>query len=246
MSFLLKLLYPPKCIVCSKVLPIQSEAPFVCSGCVKHLPQIPLHICPTCGKPLDVDAAKPYCVYCTRKLTGFTFLISPFYYDEGVRESILRMKFGGCANYAETYAYYLYERIQRYGKLPELDLIVPAPISKNRKKERGYNQAALIAKQLSLRMNVPWEEILLKTKETPPQSTLSAEQRKHNLAGAITFAHPITAKNILLIDDVYTTGSTAYACARALKKAGGKQVYIATVAVHLPLSAGKNQKQELL
>lgn len=222
--------------MCGKVLPVFQEKPNLCTKCETALTPLPVRVCPSCHKPLDAGYDKPFCVFCTKKAAGIDYVISPFAYTKEVRQSILKFKFGGKAFYAESYAAILYNRLKQYGKENAFDAIVPVPISKNRRKMRGYSQALCIAKALSGLCQTPALDILCKTKETPPQSTLSKTARATNLNGAIALKPNCGAlpERILLIDDVYTTGTTVRTCAKILRQGGAKQIAAATVAMHLP------------
>ncbi len=222
--------------MCGKVLPVFQEKPNLCTKCETALTPLPVRVCPSCHKPLDAGYDKPFCVFCTKKAAGIDYVISPFAYTKEVRRSILKFKFGGKAFYAESYAAILYSRLNQYGKENAFDAIVPVPISKNRRKMRGYSQTLCIAKALSGLCQTPALDILCKTKETPPQSTLSKTARATNLNGAIALKPNCGAlpERILLIDDVYTTGTTVRTCAKILRQGGAKQIAAATVAMHLP------------
>ena len=111
-------------------------------------------------------------------------------------------------------------------------MIVPVPVHVSRLKARGFNQAAVLAKQLSAELGIPWEELLVRVKKTDPQKGLGSSDRLKNLRGA--FEAEETAgkwKRVLLVDDIYTTGSTAEICSRALLGAGVKQVFVFAVCI---------------
>lgn len=247
-SFFVKLLYPPKCMLCRAVLPLHSQAPYLCRNCLPQASPLPLRTCPVCGKILDISPAKPYCVYCAGERLPFHALAAPFAYEGKIKEAVLRMKFHHCPNYADTFADFMYRRLQAYAlppgcaaspvekkaAWPVFDAVVPAPISRERLAQRGYNQSALLAQRLANYLSVPYDPFLIKTKDTPPQSSLNARQRRANLAGAIACQKRVTYQNVLLVDDVYTTGATLAACAVQLKAAGAKHVYAAVAAVAVP------------
>lgn len=230
------LLFPPKCIVCGKVLPVFQKLPNLCAACEKELPHLPVRLCPKCGKPADAGYDKPFCLYCSKKLTGVEAVVSPFSYNKQIRQSILKFKFGSKPYYAKSYAQFMYNRLCDYHLEKVFSAIVPAPISRKRLRQRGYNQALLIAKALSKKTGIPVQNVLCKIRNTPPQSTLNYQERLHNLKDAIELKK--SAKNlpesVLFIDDVYTTGTTVKTCADILRKNGCKRIYAATTAMHLP------------
>ena len=114
------------------------------------------------------------------------------------------------------------------------DIIIPVPIHKKRKKERGYNQSELIVQELSRRIGIKYyKNILVKTKNNKPQSTLSKEMRKENTENVYKLAEKekINNKKVLLFDDIYTTGATANSCIQELKKAKTKKIGLLTLAI---------------
>ena len=229
------LFFPPKCVFCQKILPITHRLPNICAQCTDKIPMLPVKTCVRCGKPTDVGYDKPFCLYCTKKVTGLDGVVSLYLYNDDVRSSILRFKFGNKPYYAATYANLLYERLKEYKLHNSFDAIVPVPITKLRLLMRGYNQSMRTAKHLSRITGKPVLNILKKIRNTPPQSTLKYSERKNNLKDAITVKSNIKpVKRVLLIDDVYTTGTTAKTCATLLHKAGIPHVLVCTVAMHLP------------
>ncbi|MBR3943037.1 MAG: ComF family protein [Clostridia bacterium] len=225
---------PPKCILCEKVLPLNQHLPNICSKCISKLPLLPTRTCARCGKPLDIAHDKPFCPFCLKQHPGLSAVVSPFLYKTEMRESILRFKFRNHPGYSKSYAHYMAERLQAY-KLTHFDAIVPVPISKKRFKERGYNQSYLLAKELSELLNIPVENLLIKTIDTPRQSTLSKKERAEMPKKAFAFAgSTVLPHTVLLIDDIFTTGATVSACSSVLRKAGIPKVYVSTLAVHLP------------
>lgn len=228
------LFFPPKCIFCRKVLPINQTHPNICKECEKYLPHLPVRTCIKCGKPMDAVYDKPYCPFCAGHIKGIRAIISPFLYKEELRESILHFKFHNRPYYAETYAFYLEARLRAY-HLTKFDALVPIPVSKKRLRERGYDQCLMLANALSKRINIPVMCLLEKTLHTPKQSTLNKHDRQNHPKKAFQVKpQDEMPETILLIDDIYTTGATAGACAEKLRRAGVRNVYIATVAMHLP------------
>ena len=176
---------------------------------------------------------KPYCLYCTKKITGLDGVVSVYLYNEEVRSSILRFKFGNNPYYAATYSNLLLERLKKYKLENSFDAIVPVPITFLRLLKRGYNQSMRTAKYISKATGKPVLNALKKIKNTPPQSKLKYSERKENLKDAITVKKDINpVKRVLLVDDVYTTGTTAKSCATALHKAGIPHVLVCTGAMH--------------
>ncbi len=195
-----------------------------------------MRICPKCKRPADAAYDKPFCLYCTHKVTGVQAVVSPFSYNKQMRQSILKFKFGNKPCYAKSYAEFMYERLCSYEMQNAFQAIVPVPVSKKRLRTRGYNQTLLLARALSKKCGVPVYDVLRKTINTPPQSTLKYHERLNNLKGSITLQKkcPALPAAVLLIDDVYTTGTTAKVCASVLHQGGAHQILVCTVAMHLP------------
>ena len=157
-----------------------------------------------------------------------------FKYKDDIRNLLIDYKFNEKAYLYKTFTQIILKSKKIYGFLKECDIIIPVPIHKNRKKQRGYNQSELIAKQLvkqtkSLKLE---KNVLLKQKDIKPQSTLDKNDRIKNIQNAylIKNEEKILEKRVLLLDDIYTTGSTVNECSKILKKSGAKQVIVLTVA----------------
>ena len=158
-----------------------------------------------------------------------------FKYKNLIREQILGIKFNERPYNCQTLAYFLKNMQKSFEKLKKYDIIIVVPISRERYKERGYNQSEIIAKKISQMLNIPIKRnILYKNKNTVPQSTLNKEQRKANAKNAY-FAKDckkIVNKKIMLIDDIYTTGNTVNECSKVLVDKGinRNQIGILTIA----------------
>ena len=208
---LLDLLFPPKCVFCGKILP---------TG-VKHL-------CPACQKDLpwlEGPAAE-------QKGEFFSLCASPLRYQDKVRDSIRRYKFQGRRGYHKAYGLLVAQCVHDHlaGKY---DLITWVPLSDKRKKERGYDQAFLLASAAALELDDVAVETLRKGRDNAAQSGLEGEaERRANVLGAYQPVDPelVAGKRILLIDDVVTTGSTLSECARMLRSMGATEVVCATLA----------------
>lgn len=146
-----------------------------------------------------------------------------------MRLAIHRLKFAGAWDLALP----LGERLATL-PLPPLDLLVPVPLHPERYRERGYNQAALIAAALGQAAGLPWRAALQRTRATRPQLTLDRASRRTNVAGAFVSSGGVTGRRIGLIDDVFTTGATAQAASEALLSAGARSVHVIVVARAIP------------
>lgn len=178
--------------------------------------------CPFCGREGG------FCEECRAALQEQRIAddIAAFHYDGIVRDLIHRLKFSGQAYLASPMADLMEEALILRG-----DIITFVPLHPRRKRERGYNQSGLIAKRLSELTGIPYAPLLVKVRNTPPQSTMkSRAERLSNISGAFRLKHTpdLQGKNILLVDDVFTTGATAAECIALLKEAGAASVRIIT------------------
>ena len=206
---LLDLLYPPRCAFCHDFL--EDGKTLVCARCRSRL---------------------PYTEDCGRQKVAFVSLcVAPYYYEKDVRESLHRFKFASCTGYARAYAPEVAAVIQ--AQIEAFDVLTWVPISRERVRQRGYDQAALLAKAVGKRLGVRPVRTLKKIRNTAPQSqTGNAEKRKTNISGAYAPIHPerFSGKRVLILDDIITTGATISECARTLGAAGADKVFCASVA----------------
>ena len=154
------------------------------------------------------------------------YIISPFYYTDGLRDSILDHKFEGAHAYADVFLALMKDAVDgiKY-VLGEFDMLVPVPLSKRRTNERGYNQSELIAKPLSEFIGIEYRaDILRRDKNTRHQAGLRNYERMTNVRGAFSASDSAAGKSIIVFDDIYTTGSTIEECAKTLKSAGAEKI----------------------
>jgi len=168
------------------------------------------------------------------KLYGHDYnkALSAFEYSITVRELIHRYKYYGEYSLSRTFAFFMSELLEKSGW--EIDYIIPVPLHKNRLKSRGFNQAALLGDYISYRHKIPClDNILVRTVDTKSQTGFNREKRALNLMNAFMVVRPdaVKGRNILLIDDVYTTGATVDSCSRELHKSGAENVYVLTFAI---------------
>ncbi len=243
LRFISNIFCPPKCIFCGKLLGVDSYYNY-CDKCMTDLKIKSERICEVCGRPIDVPRGDLICFTCINERYDFNRNIAPFLYKGVVKEAILTMKFSANQQWiAYSFGEILAQHIkEQYGDIV-FDGIVYVPSSKKRMKKRGYNQAEIIAISVGKVLDVPvLKDTLIKFKDTPKQSTLSAEERRKNVKGSYKMGKTdVTDKVLLLIDDVLTTGSTMSECAKVLTSSGALLVYGATVAV----TEGWNKKCRL-
>lgn len=176
------------------------------------------------------------CLICRSKechcQSYFRYLLSPFYYEMGADRAVRTLKFKDELQIAKKLAVFMAACVTEYSLETEVDLVIPAPLYIMDRKKRGFNQAGVLAREIAKLLSKPFcDTALLKTKQTKKQHDLFAEERYLNLLGAFETADRslIADKKILLVDDVFTTGSTMNSCSKALLEGGAKQV-IALVA----------------
>ena len=222
-NFIIKLLYPQRCKYCNIVIDIRRE---ICHTCENTLQKIEGDICKLCGKKVN-DCN------CGHKKHFYKYICAPFYYDGAASRAIWRFKFRNQTKLSKVFAEDMANCFDTYYKGYDFDLCTFVPSSKESLKERGYNQAELLARDFSEITDIPCEEVLLKTRETKIQHDLLSVERSGNLAGAIELKDGIDLENkrILLIDDIKTTGSTLNECAKMLWLNGAKDVYCISVAL---------------
>ncbi len=211
-------IYPPRCIFCHNIIPINKYAQLdICEHCIKTLPFIKEPTCNKCGKSLNND--KEFCNDCYSKEHLYKKGFITLEYIGMTIEAIYRFKYMNCPHYSKTFAYIMYEDMKNKNMLNyNFDLIIPIPLHINKLKKRGYNQAELLAKELSYKLKIPYEPIIKRIKDTKPQNSLSPKERYNNLKSAfeIIDIDKIKDKKVLLIDDIYTTGATMDACVQVL------------------------------
>ncbi len=209
-SGLLDLLFPPKCAFCRRL--VKSNNNLLCPACRANL-------------PYTEDGGAQHGDF-------FRLCVSALYYEDTVREALLRYKFQGSSGYAGTFGRLLADCI-RANLRGQYDLISWVPLSRERLRERGYDQAMLLAQAAALELQDVAVSTLDKVRNAEKQSGVgSAEKRRANISGAyrVADAELIQGRRILLIDDIVTTGATLSECARTLLEGGASQVVCATVA----------------
>lgn len=235
----LDIIFPPRCAGCRAW-----SAEIFCPECRIKLLPVALPLCACCGKPFDALAKvlpQSLCAACRanryHRAPDLDVRRAPFEYSGPIREAIHALKYNGKTALAEGLAQLLWEYSSTQSSISfeDLSLIVPIPLHPLRRWRRGYNQSTLLAHELSLLSRVPTAEILCRTRHTLPQIELDAADRAANVRGAFALdeygvREYFGLKNILLIDDVATTGATLEECARVLKAAGAEKVYALTLA----------------
>lgn len=214
-------IYPPLCAGCGR------PGTRWCSDCMRRVPVINPPLCEICG---ESQVVKGVCRRCKANRPPYEALRSWAYFGGSVRGAIHRLKYRRDVALGEILARPMIECFQ-LAKW-QVDIVTPVPLGVARYAERGYNQAALLARPLALGCGLKYtSKALFKVKETRSQVGLGVEQRRENVAGAFRAQESIIlGKSILVVDDVTTSGATLEACASALLEAGAKAVYCLTLA----------------
>lgn len=235
-NVLLDGLYPRRCPVCGDIAMPKGE--LICPDCEKQISWVEGPVCKTCGRQVADETAE-YCPDCMRRRHVFDGGIALCNYNEAVRTSMGKIKYQGRREYLDFYGMAFAKR--RGGQLAGLqaDALVPVPVHSARKRKRGFNQAEVLAERISEEMGKQYgitipvrTDLLFRTKKTFPQKDLTAAQRLKNLEDAFDANQvPSHIRRVILVDDIYTTGSTADACAKALKRAGVLRVCVAAACI---------------
>ncbi len=220
--------YPEICVVCLKSQPLSSGA--VCQSCRTSLSFIQSPYCRGCGGSLD--NALELCGECLRFTRPWRHALSLFNFSGTTRELVHRFKYHGDVALTRLWSTEMRAVLSARSAEPDYDLITAVPLHWLKKMKRGYNQAELIAREFSAVSGIPFVPILKRRKWTRPQASLNLTQRQANLKNSFVLKTNLIIENksILLIDDVFTTGSTLTACANVLAAAGASAVEVFTIA----------------
>jgi len=210
---------PPRCAGCGTTV---SEVHSFCPDCWKKMEFLGHSGCATCGMPLEATEQKT-CAACLARPPRIARTRAAVAYDELSRSLAIRLKYGRKVAIARTMARYMAPLVAD----GDNRLLIPVPLHRTRLWQRGFNQSALVARELSRRLGIAADPLALRRiRRTPPLKGMSPLQRRRTVAGAFRVRDrgAVAGKTVILVDDVLTTGSTADACARTLKRAGAARV----------------------
>ncbi len=242
------LLYPPRCPLCDKILDWKDRTTTqkiripgmprgCCTDCRTSLPRVKEPACMKCGKPLE-NEGQEYCGECMTQRHFFDRGVAAFRYTNALRHSVYRMKTENRRDYIPFYAAEMARALER--KLPQWrpEVILPAPMHSRKRRQRGYNQSELLAREIGRLTGIPVETGLLRvTRIIRSQKELGRRERLQNLRGSVAAREPFPRySSVLLVDDVYTTGSTLDEISRVLRTQGVRSVYFVV------LCTGKGKK----
>lgn len=225
---ILNILFPRRCPVCGEI--VKPAGSLICPPCFQKLSFVKSPVCKKCGKEI-VSETMEYCEDCLTHRHTFEYGVALVNYNETARKSMIQIKYYNKREYLDFYGRALARRYEKAIGRMQVDAIVPIPVHRSRRRKRGFNQSEILAEVMAEYLKLPLEAgMLVRSKRTLPQKELSAVERLKNLSGAFRAGEiPEGIKSVLLVDDIYTTGSTIEACARVLKCAGIERIYFAVI-----------------
>ena len=234
----LDLVFPARCPVCEATLGVGRRDP-LCGACWDGIVRIAPPFCSRCGLPFvgphagdehaPRDADSGVCAACEVSPPVFDWARAAALYAGPLREAVQRFKFGRRPTLARALAALVVE--QCAAAVPIGAVLVPVPLARERERERGFNQAGLLAEHVARAVGTRTRERwLARIRGTAPQTALSAVERHDNVRGAFVASSSASGADVVLVDDVLTTGATAAECARALRAVGARSVGVLTVA----------------
>lgn len=230
---LLDLIFPPLCHACGEFIPAAGDL-HLCPSCRQEADTLVSPLCSRCGIPFLTEKGIDHtCGDCIADPPPFDAARAAVPFQDPIKGLIHRFKYEHRVQLRRPLALLTAELLAPFAAEFAPDLIVPVPLHVRRLRSRGFNQALLIAELLSKKWDIPLSRRgLRRIRWTEPQITLSAAEREKNVKGAFQVRKPpeIAGRRVLLVDDVYTTGSTVAECCRTLKKAGADKVFVVTVA----------------
>lgn len=229
--FMLDMIYPRRCTFCDCILGVKEQ--YVCKACRNKVPSpVKEPKCKKCGKPLTNDIQE-YCHDCSMDRHSFEYGKGVFLYRDLMKDAVMRFKFHG----RKEYGFFLGKLMCLYSKgfIEQInpEVLIPVPIHRKKRNVRGFNQAEVLAKMISKGFSIPLRtDLVLRKKFTKAQKELNRKERKKNLQKAFEVKEEAGAYNcVLLIDDIYTTGSTIDGIAEKLKEQGVKKVYFLALCI---------------
>lgn len=226
----LDLLYPRRCPLCDTVL--EFEELQVCQTCLAKQVRIVPPYCLKCGKTIE-NVTEEYCGDCSALPKSYNQGFPAFAYAGAIKDAIYAFKYKNQRCYGSFFCTCILEQYGEQFRDLQLDGLVPIPIHKDKRRQRGYNQAEILAADLGRQLKVSvYPSYLLRVVNTSPQKELNDKTRLKNLKNAFKIGeNKIKLKKVLLVDDIYTSGATVEACTRVLLEAGAEKVYYTSVAI---------------
>lgn len=225
------LLYPPACTICASSVGVDE---YLCPDCAAKLTPIVPPFCAKCSEPFDGAITSAFdCANCAHRRLYFDAAVSAYRSRGIVRHVLLNFKYGRQIHLRHLVGRWLLDALHdERVRLRQFDLIVPVPLHPTKRRERGFNQAELLARYVSQQCGIACRSVLERIHYTTTQTAFDRNERMQNLRGAFRLrqSRDVRKLRVLLIDDVLTTGSTVSECARVLKKSGAASVHAITAA----------------
>jgi len=224
----LDFIFPQHCVICKKYLSRKEQN--VCQVCWEKLIRLPYPFCVECRSFIEKES---HCRQCKDE-SGLGLIYSLGNFDDSYQNLVYAFKYDQLVNVGIRLGAVLGEQIREDKRFAGFDFLVPVPLHPSRKRKRGFNQSEILADEISQKVGLSvLKDVLRRKKRTKDQTNLNAAQRQENVRGAfkVRDQDEILGKNIILVDDVVTTGATLKECARSLTQAGANSVLGLTVAV---------------
>ena len=218
------LLFPRRCPLCQRILTQKGE--LICEACAKELPYIKEPKCMICSRPIR-DERKMLCGICENKVHYFIRGDCTFIYEGKLRDALMRLKFNNHREYADFFAAAVAAHAKAFLGEIHPQVLLPVPMNRKKRKERGFDQCALIGRKISERTGIPIQtDNLVRIRYTRAQKGLDAAARRANLRGAFRVRRPEQLpESVLVFDDIYTTGATLDEVSFTLRQCGIRQIY---------------------
>jgi ComF family protein len=227
------IIFPPRCLTCDTIIDHSENLP-ICPSCFSKIKFIKAPLCVCCGIPFSsTDESNHLCGNCLISKPSYSFARAVGYYEATFLEAIHKFKYQGKIAVGKIMGRLMAEYDYPSLSLSEFTLIIPVPLHVKRLRERGFNQSVILAREIAKKFLIPLDFLTLKRYiYTNSQIHLGKKEREENVRGAFEVTHPekISDKKIILVDDVYTTGSTVKECTRVLMKNGATSVAVLTLA----------------
>lgn len=223
----LGILYPQTCYFCGKI-----SKEHICKECREKITYVEEPVCKKCGKPIRYEE-KEYCGDCENAVFSYEQGKSVWLHTGVVRWSVYQFKYHNRRIYGKFYAQELSRLYGKWIKDKKIDVIIPIPLHRKRQRKRGYNQSEVIARHLGKLLNLPVNaKAVMRVRNTKAQKELSHKERTRNLKDAFRVTkHWKGEGNVLLIDDIYTTGNTIDSVAKLLRQKGANKVWFLTISI---------------
>lgn len=231
LNALLDFLFPPLCHVCKRFIPHAGRL-HICPSCRERMPAPPHPLCPICGIPFSSTGDDHCCSSCLKHPPPFHAARAALLHDGPGRDLVHAFKYNAMPHLRRPLALLVVEQLTDFVTAWQPDLIVPVPLHVRRLRSRGFNQVLLVGELLAREWRIPLcRRALRRVRWTEPQVSLAAGLRRENVRNAfsVTGTPLVSGRRVLLVDDVFTTGSTVEECSRVLVRAGAEQVLVITL-----------------